>query len=312
MDTIHLTYHKSDFRGYNFEDLFQSLQPLTNDFITTQWDGKFVKKGGNYNNLRFTFMDDMFTIWGSIARFHNGNNIRPLSCAGFYDAIITLSNDFDFPFEEGRVSRIDFAETFQVSRKPKAYYPLLQTYARMGCYASKARNGIEFSNKSRKLAFYDKYKETSHSQKAYLPQFSNENQLRYELQLRKNPSNELKIYNLKAMDFFIQANYDKLVKKWQDEYVKIKKAYTFSNLIEIKGTPSDIFDQLGIIGLNKIGETNFLNLLQIAQNAGDITSGQKALITKKIANSIKCTPILTKSNPLIDELDNLIMGYKFP
>jgi hypothetical protein len=308
MDTIHLKYDAVDFPNFDFIKLGASI-PFPEP--RTIWGkGAMECIYGKLSSLRFTFHNTYFTIKGSWAKYYNGNNVYPLTRAHLTKAVLDLSSMYKFPFERGKVTRIDFADTFEVEESVNAYFHLLTSCDNM--YSNLTKNQLLFANSIKELAFYDKAQEIRKRNRHALYRYKGKNLLRYEMRLILKVKENLKLVEAPIELFFEKQYYDMIIRRWQEEYRAITKVHPKFYDILFQGTHKDIFDQLIPMGFQAYGEKEFSNDLELARKIKAISSAEKSRTLSGIDKLFKNAPIAPKPHPLLAELDDLILNYSYP
>ena len=257
-DTVN-SYKYASLSNENFIDALSPYINITGESIDK--DKKLWIKG-NLRNYKLTISKTKIYMTGSIAKFALKDNFQVLGRsdteAAFQESSDLLHTDVSKFF----VSRVDLGANFILSQPVCNYLNYLgdcNGYTRL----EMGKKGIEYRNKLRSLAFYDKADEIG--AKNLPPDFCDNNILRYEWRIKKRTRKELKQSELITVaQLYDQLFYIDIIDRWYAEYQKIKKINIMntdvSSLKNLK--PNDFINLLTAERINEIGYNKVLKLIQ--------------------------------------------------
>ena len=161
-----------------------------------------LKVEGKLGNLKVVITEMEIKVYGSIAKYLNGDNLETLSLEKLRDAVKKLENELGVPVHKGKIKRVDLAGTFQMKEKPQLYLN------KLGWLDNVTRSTFEsttlyYTKKGeRQLRFYDKTREMK--RKGQVVNIAN--LLRYEYaferkRIRKLFKRDLTVEELQNKDF---------------------------------------------------------------------------------------------------------------
>lgn len=178
-----------------------------------------LKIEGHLGNLKVVVTTMEIRVYGSVAKYLNGDNLETLSLEKLRDAVKKLENELGVPVHKGKIKRVDLAGTFQMKEKPRLYLK------KLGWLDDVTRSTFEdttlyYTKKGvRQLRFYDKTREMK--RKGQVVNIAN--LLRYEYtfereRIRKLFKRDLTVEELQNKDMF-----NVLLSEWHDVYSSIFK-----------------------------------------------------------------------------------------
>ena len=236
------------------------------------------------------------SLQGSIAKYLFGEDTIKfadrLSCKR---GIEEISDLLGLDLNNATITRLDIGQNLELDNYVLKYYTLLLASSRLN--RVEYLNSLYFKNKSKELIFYDKI--TERKEKGF-KKFSG-NLLRYELRLKKRPSNFLKTEKLFAKDLYEKPIYKQLANLWYKEYRKITKTSDNEPPLYFNN-PKDLRNNLAAIALAKL-YLQILKDIKIKLKKGLMDNVnahrcRKLLIELKSIKSIKI-----KGEDLLKELD---------
>lgn len=223
-DTIHLKLYLEDVETpWNTDEIKENLMPA-DKYVR----GNF-RPTGMIRNMAVFVNDEMIRIDGSIAKYLNKNNVENFDFRFFHIAIILLSDELGVDLRNARIRRLDIATNFELKNEVSDYFPELYSLKYFQRDTSKKTTLRFYSNSGRRcLVFYDKIKEFAVKNKKLIQDDTSfidtfHNLIRYEFMMQSNPSEHLKIPDLRVKDLFEPENSKKALKLWYGMYKKIHK-----------------------------------------------------------------------------------------
>lgn len=206
----------------------------------TKWE-KGKKPLFRLDNFLVFGWENELKIVGSLAKYHNGNNIENLDWRNVPKALTRLSNQLGIPLRNGRISRLDVAASFEVINDVAEYLPemfYLEHYQRI----HKKRTTLRFENNSHRFnyCFYDKKKEIL--SKKLIPDTEYylvskiENLMRIELQIQDRISLFLKKKDVRVSDLYCMDFCKQIMYRWFRTYQNIEKKAILIMPREMKGS----------------------------------------------------------------------------
>src|SRR5262245_13192587 len=152
-----------------------------------------VYNRGKLHNLMVTVKPGHISIFGSVAKFHFGNNIQTLTRRDVQTVIESLSDRLGLTMSTASIYRCDVGYTFEVKRPVQEYWLGILTPSRMK-RIEYGQQSLTFVNRKKAILFYDKQAE-SRKTKGNLKEtaqakpctnfLAQANLLRFEVQFRK-------------------------------------------------------------------------------------------------------------------------------
>ncbi len=270
-------------------------------------DGK-ITTHGSVKNMKVSFNESRLTICGSICKyFFNGQNQSTLNWEQLKQAIIQLGEDLNVPIMYGRITRIDVAENFIMSKPVRAYYDRMVTtnyYKRI-----EQPNGLYFMNGNRKITFYDKVREQKSKSTPIIEDFKGQNVLRYELSLMKNLDTYFNEANITVRRLVMDEQfYDKLVQAWCKEFMSIQKCrdvigFDDKALFSVRAFK----DQLSMKGIESMGgHMKVMKIIEDGKKENRFKYPKQYYDIRSMLRKFNEQPDLTIKNDLIQELEYMV------
>ena len=196
-----------------------------------------VRVSGRLGNLRVEEKPSGVVVEGSLGKYLNGDNIRPLTRHGAAEAVEKLSDALGVDIGPARVLAVEFGRTYEMSRPPAEYLALLGRLPRMdriaaACGTLYYRAGSTTDKTRRELAFYDKGAEAG----------SAGNLLRYEMKFSGRLSQQLHAPGLTASTLTELPFYGYMAERYKKYYDMIEKKEPCGISTEAIRTPRDAFN----------------------------------------------------------------------
>lgn len=224
--------------------------------------GRVISTTGHLKNLIVTTDEHHIYIKGSLPAYYYGCNAYTFNLYSLRKAIDKLSKEIGLNLNDGIITKLDIAGTFQVKRSIIHYYKFL---ADSPYYKNRFidQYSLYYKNCNRTLNFYDKGKELKKKGSSIPERYREGNWMRFEVRYKcKYLKNLMTPYgkpNLTIEDLKNKEIYFSLLGEWAYEYRQIEKvselSFDFSKLVE----PKKVKDQLALIGLKNIGGLSKFN-----------------------------------------------------
>ena len=196
-----------------------------------------VRVSGKLGNMRVEVKPAGIVVEGSLAKYLNGNNIRPVGRREAAEALEKLSVSLGADVGPARVLAVEFGRTYEVTRPAAEYLGRLGRLPRMervaatpGTLYYKARS--DKRGASRGVKFYDKGAE------AGVPG----NLLRYEMMFSGRLSQQLHAPGLTASTLTELPFYGYMAERYKKYYDMIEKKEPGGINAEAIHTPRDAFN----------------------------------------------------------------------
>jgi hypothetical protein len=278
----------------------QFLTKVTSEGINT--NGEYII--GYLDSLKVSITNSRIMIKdSSLCKYYLGDNFKTLTKGDTQRAIEKINDSLHIPFHLADITKIDFAQNFIMKHPVEVYYPYLgeaQYYHRL-----EQNNGLYYKNKQRLLVFYGKNYEQK-QKKNPIPEFyQDKNTLRYELRLNKNIRKQLKLSEIKAKDLYNELFYKSLIKRWHSEYLSIQKIQSILNNMTPTGSTKALINNLALITVLEIGQSNVLSKIKEWQLSGSISKKQ-AYDHRATVKQLTKINLFENQNELISELNKKV------
>lgn len=273
------------------------------------------QKGGNYfitgdlENLNLCANEQRVTIKGSLAKWFFGNNLQTLTRIDTKQAIESLSDKLHLSIKNAKLSRIDFAQNFNMQYKPEIYYPYFgdsKTFKR-----SVLSTSLYYIKGNITKLFYDKIAEYKAKNGKIDESLYPKNFLRFEVRFMNNLPKTFNKESINVEMLYNEDFYMRIFNRWFDEYSNIEKVskMTFRESVLLK--PSDFVIQLFLKSIYDAGGQNVvLELIEETRKRGQFERPEYASRTKKMIKDYCKNERLTESSELIQELDKKVRQVK--
>lgn len=301
IDTVKCVF--SQYREHPTEPLLAALEDIR---FTQKPDSSYYS--GSLGGLSVKVYSDGGTVffYGSLAKFHLGNNIASLGRAEVSQAIEYLEDIAHIPLGKAKLLRADVGATLTMKKATESYLPALEYLPRWEKVQLTAHS-LRFSTKPIALIFYDKVREAR--QKGYaLPELiKGQHLLRYEMQLKTKGS----LGNVDYLEgLSSELIYTRLVQRWGDYYraiIKQRKIIVNQEFIMKQSEKLTARAAEELLAVCTIQSWGLSAALEMIENAREIFTNDKALQRaksryKELANM----PSLTMESESVLELDSKI------
>lgn len=207
---------------------------------TVNKENGLVSHTGTHRGLRvFQRPDGEVRISGSLATYHNGDNVHTMTRTQVCATVSSLASSCGIDPSECRVYRLDLAATLPLRRPVARYLSVLGSYPRMQRVDYHGET-VAFRNTWRYLSFYDKGKQAR----------VDGDLLRFEVQYKKKVKRQLGLA-LTLADLAHPDRFASLVCTWRSEYSKVTKLQR--SILSPTSKMSDLRRQLASAGLASYG-----------------------------------------------------------
>jgi hypothetical protein len=259
---------------------------------------------GYLDSLKVSVSDSRIKIYGnSICKYYLGDNFKTLNKGDTKTAIAKISDCLHVPIDLANVTRIDFSNNFIMQNDVNDYYKYLGQLA----YYNRLEqsNGLYYNNGDKQVLFYGKVREQKDKRQPIPELYKNKNVLRYEMRYKKHLRQQLNRPEITAGLLYDEAFYRDLVKRWQNEYLKISKINLKMTQLKPTGSTKELIENAATILFLEFGQPQLLSLIKEWQHSGEITKKQAQDHRNKIKGLSKLSPG-SPDDDLINELDKKI------
>jgi hypothetical protein len=184
---------------------------------------------GKLKNMVIWHNLNCLTVFGSLAKYLNDENMTPLNREEVKQAIKKLENDIGLSLKNAVVSSVEFGTSIIVKEKPFEYLRLFGNTKRLTRVEYSKLTGIEtilYTSDTGSFEFigYDKSREMLDKKQDIPPLFAKSNALRLESKMRTKRGIEARFNGgLSAYDIFGKNVYKRFQKLFFDTYKNIEK-----------------------------------------------------------------------------------------
>ncbi|MBZ4676377.1 MAG: hypothetical protein JG782_996 [Anaerophaga sp.] len=242
-DTIKLRLNREEVKGTDL------LSEIPNYFEVTS-ESMFQtgpSVSGYIDNLKVTVNERGVKVGnGSLCKYYLGDNLQTIGRKDTQKAIEKISDTLHLPFDRAHVTRLDIAQNLILKHPLPVYFNHLgpaQYYTRF-----EQPDSIYYSNKKRRLIFYNKVKEVTAKREPVPELYRGRNALRFEMRLEKRLREQLKRPEVKASLLFDEKFYIELIDWWYNEYQNIQKINEMQTDLTKAKTKKDLY-QIGLLAL---------------------------------------------------------------
>ena len=219
IDTLNLSIDRSD-----INDDIDLVSEIGARIKVNHYNSNGLKVEGKLGNLKVVVTEMEIRVYGSIAKYLNGDNLETLSLEKLRDAVKKLEKELGVPVHKGKIKRVDLAGTFQMKEKPLLYLKKLgslqgfirNTFSSDTLYYTRGRG----KGKEMQLCFYDKGKEMG------VKSLEAGNLLRYECRFHRKGIRGLFKRDLTVGDILGEKAFNVFISRWYGVYTTISKVGT--------------------------------------------------------------------------------------
>jgi len=264
--------------------------------------GEIVKVTGRSKNIQVAYRTNSLSIYGSLAKYHYGNNLNTLTREATGNTIAELSDLMSVDLSNARVTRLDFSTNFITEHMPVYYYRFLGNLSRFNRHIN--THSLYYNQVNKKLIFYDKIKEAKKKNMPIPNEFKDKNVLRYEFRLMSQLGKFFKrqVYgkDLSNKDFYYF-----LVDEWYKHYNSIDKQKNKIEVMQNKiKTPKDFDRQLLIQLVGKLGYEKIDCLIEQMKHKGVFT--QKEYYSRMKSKYRKMSKMRIEREDTINEINEKV------
>jgi hypothetical protein len=255
---------------------------------------------------------DGLTVWGSLGKYLNGQNVTVLTRAGVEAAIIKLEKELTVDLSAAVVRRVSIGASIITKSTPSEYLELFNrkattkkdTYSKQGFLET-----VSFGTNKGSFQFcaYDKTIETEAESIPELYQKSNVLRLENRIINRKGIQ---AVFNrdLSAYELFDYDIYRKLQSLFLTHYKRIEKTGRQVYIDKSKKITPAHMERLAAAAYRQTHPQDYTDFLQRVRAAGTLTKDNLKQI-RKTDRKIDKDITLSSTNPLIAELDAKLESY---
>jgi len=263
----------------------------------------FYNISGYLENLKVKQVNDGVAIFGSLAKYYLGNNLKTLTRQSTERAFEKISDELCINLNDSKIYRFDIAGNFIMKNPYKEYLLFLGDCNHLA--KSYWKDSAYYTNSNRQLVFYDKPKEMKKKKVEMPEEFLkyNDRILRYEVRFLKRIKDQFG-RNVLLSDLFNQEFYIKVLNIWKDSYFAINKINSL-NLSKMKdATCKDFKNFLLSNFIQEKGMDHILRIIDSNRNKfkSSIEASRLKADLKKIINNSN----YSENNELILELDEKV------
>ena len=277
------------------------LTDICNEGINNKTGISYVS--GRLDSYRVTVSDIGLSLKGSLPKYYLGDNLQTLTRQDTQRAFEKLSDSLHLPFSLANVYRLDIANNLLLDYKPEMYFPYLGTAPYYKRFLQPT--SLYYTNGLRQLVFYDKVKETKKKNSEIPPIWLGCNVLRYEVRFLKSLSKQFKV-DIKGVSLFNESFYIKVVKRWQNEFLKISKKQSLNLNTSSLNKPKDVLNQILAKALIELGEPRFFELVDELKEKNVFPHDRYYSRTKAMFREICKNPAYTTDSKLVLELEKKV------
>lgn len=266
---------------------------------------------GHIRNLRISENLDGVTVFGSIPKFINGENITPITKERYADALRQIETTTGFNLKNAYVQRVEFGASLVLKNKSTQYLRLFDAmagkYKRQRIETQSSLETVNYFTNKGGFAFtaYDKIKELTDTHDKIPNEYMGCNVLRLEYKIQKRQAvkkylgggNDITPYDLAASEIYRELSrqfmrfYEKIPKTGRQVFIDASKTIT----------PSELTDLLAKTFLQK-HKDEYNEILRHLRERGIVTPKSMERIRSWERKS-RADFNISDTNELINELD---------
>lgn len=214
-------------------------------------------------NLNIYINQHYLAIYGSIAKWYLGDNIKVLTRKDTELAFNKLSDILQIAIKNANISRLDVANNVVLKHPIDLYFNYLGAYKK--AYRQLDKKTLMYISTSETLCYYDKIAQVKNKRETVPELFKSSNVLRLEQRYMKAPHKALKRSSLTIEDLYNEDLYITILKRWEMAYKQINKV-------------RDINFDFGLI--NNVTDLKNIGLLYIVKDRGGLVELLKEIDTE--------------------------------
>lgn len=225
---------------------------------------------GTLNNLMFRIssVSDSIFISGSLPKYLYGNNYTRITRKDIEKSIHNIEDELNICLENSFVFKLEIGSNIIVKNPVQDYINCIIKGNHL--YRKYYKGTLYLQNKTRKIIFYDKYKELI-DKKISIPDYlKNKNILRYELRINKRLARYFKYSRITPYTLFDETFYIKMIKEWHNQFKSLLKHdfkeenlnFMINNNKNSKNSTNTLFEYLSLTGIKNIGIDNLFKSIE--------------------------------------------------
>ncbi|MCH4830606.1 hypothetical protein [Flavobacterium columnare] len=296
IDSINLFKKWNTLENFNFEEFGKKIK--AKPMKKRGW------KRGYYKKFIIVFNPNYgIYVMGSISNYFIGyNDIMPYK--NLIIAIDILSTELGLDLHSARLYRLDLALNIQTKKSISRYTHFLfldlPRFKRL-----EQDDGVRFESNKIKIAIYNKTLEVLQKRGMIIEN----NILRIEFRITKSIADILEIKEMEISDIYDTTVYEKLLRKFEEYYFKIKKQYINSDLANLQEITPKILKQAlnNNAIIEKFGsQKEAYRAIEHWQKEGKIKDANIKSRLRKIVSDYSKNEGITQPHPLVLELDKKV------
>jgi hypothetical protein len=258
-------------------------------------------KEGFYKNFKVLFNPNYgIYFMGSISNYFSGYDSIML-VNQLKNAIENLGKELELNLHSARLYRVDPALNIETDNHISKYTHLL--FSDLPRFKRLEQvDGVRFETKKIKIAIYNKSAEVFEKREKDI----GINILRIEFRILKGISKVLDIKEMKIQDLYEPKNFEKLIRKFEEYYLKIKKQTVLVDLENANEITPKLLSKVLLKNsiLNKFGsEKEAYRQINQWDIDGKIKNANTKSRLRKMISNYSNDKELSKLHPLIDEIN---------
>lgn len=267
---------------------------------------------GDCRNLKVFANQKYLRINGSLAKYHNENNVEMFSRLQTKEAIESLSDTLHIDMSMADVTGLDFSATIKVNNPVSEYLSLLGSFSTFTRVAYKTDTvyynpPTKAKIKPTQLCIYDKGAECIDNKFPIPREYANNNLLRYELKLRQRLSMRFGRVEVIGRTLYEQEFYKIMMDKWVKTYFEINKnnvmRLNYANKVK---TPKEALEAYMAYLITTADNGYFEAFLRGLKTRKIFDDPKNYTRLKTSFGKINSNSLFADSSVLIDELDKSI------
>jgi len=286
------------------------------DRLQDKWRRDINTYSGHIQNMGVFINLDSVIIHGSLPKYFKGENIVELTFQQVREAIKKLENEIGICLESAIVKMIECGMSVITKEQPAEYMKLFGYPARYTRHEYATITGVEtvtYSTQTGAYQFsmYNKILEVQRKKKQSIPAiFNGVNILRLEYKIVRRRGIKAKFKrDLTAYDLLDSVIYRELQNLFIEAYQAIPKFGWQCNIENQEKVTPKMLNELLAEQYRQTFLKEYMHLLKVLKESGALTD--KNLERIRAANRAREKKYQsTEKNPLITELDDLVMNMK--
>lgn len=301
-DSVFMRLTQSEVQGVDF---LAETPCYLEDVAEHRFKDGMVVLTGHLGNLKVVVNRYQVKVKdGSLCKYYMGNNFKTMGRKDTQRAIEKLSDTLHLPMNLAAVTRLDVAHNFCTKHPPEVYLNHLGLLK----YATRLQepNGVYYSKKGGRLAFYDKCKEQKSKGEPIPELYEGRNIFRYELRYTNRIARQFGVAEVTGGLLYDNNFFVDVITRWRDTYRQIQKINDVTINYKIVQKRKKLSDfGLLMYAENRGGLDNVIAEIKEAQKRGELTSKQAFDLKKSFIDAYQ-SDVGTTPNDAIAELDKKV------